>query len=86
MEAGEISDRIAFETVITRGLSTSQSGGSMATLAQQYREEGRQQGIEQGIEVVALRLLKKNMAIDEVVDATELPEQRIQELQLLIIK
>ena len=50
----------------------------IASLVKDGREEGLQEGIQQGIRKVALKLLKQNKPIEEIMEATDLTRDEIE--------
>ena len=44
-------------------------------------EKGIEKGIEKGVEKTAINMLKKGKPIEDIIDATELPYERILELK-----
>lgn len=86
IEAGEMPDQKDFIKTVNQ-LETVDEAKIM-TLAEQFRKDGfekgviqgMQQGMQQGIRDIALRMLKKNRSLEEIVEDTGLSEIQIQEL------
>jgi predicted transposase YdaD len=78
------------EDIIEKVESTYPEGSEVVmTLAEQFREEGIIKGIEVGMEKgakqrainVARKLLKMNMSVEQVVDATDLTKKEVEEIK-----
>ena len=92
---GETKDRDEFVETVKLGF-TEPIGDKVMTIAQQFREEGiiagrmaglnegRIEGLIEGKVEIAIKLIKRNMDIDEIVALTGLSRNEIYELKYQI--